>query len=315
MSDDDLRSALESLSNAVASTEGASGASSPHEVVVDTDDLRILLAAHPAESAPRLVDSSRHLAGGPNCPEPCSDHGGTTPAESAPVADGATANGPAVRAIAAEFMARYKGSAEPDEFALSAAEAGLLAALPHLAPVPVADRERVAEALRDVDVLDYASPPAEKSLASSERARVADALAAAGVFRSEAGQVGGYARTGGGSFSTSANPARDGAVALDREAVEDAIRPIESTGSSSRQRALVDAVMELARPEAVVKAEALREAAQVLRDHHTEYDAAAVLNEIAAEMVGECVCGKPIAHVDANPESSDWACRIPGAER
>ena len=53
------------------------------------------------------------------------------------VSDEAVAkNGPAVRAIAAEFMARYKGTSEPDEFALAAAEAGLLAALPHLQPQP-----------------------------------------------------------------------------------------------------------------------------------------------------------------------------------
>jgi hypothetical protein len=67
------------------------------------------------------------------------------------------------------------------------------AAIQHLNPSGVADkatdavmelarpmptREQIAEALREVSVLDYAAPPAENTLSGSERERVADALLA-----------------------------------------------------------------------------------------------------------------------------------------
>lgn len=84
---------------------------------VSNEFLLGLLAAHPAEPAQVVSDEA------------------------------ASSHGPAVRAIASEFMARYKGTPDPDEFALNAAQAGLLAALPLLGPRPLLDREAALQAI------------------------------------------------------------------------------------------------------------------------------------------------------------------------
>ena len=87
-------------------------------------------------------------------------------------------------------------------------------------------------------------------------------------------------------------------------------------------------------PECVSRHRTLVEAERSLRDSRdprmlTIYDAEGrvrgmfrdgkpVTDESVAAVRGEkderrCICGKPIAHVDADPELSDWACRIPEA--
>lgn len=133
---------------------------------------------------------------------------------------------------------------------------------------PVADRERVAEALHAgmVGALHQCYSLCPKRV---EARRLTDALFAAGVFRSEAapGEIGGpplvdmvsesQFEPGGDYYRP-----RSEAVALDREAV---IRAIEHRvyanqyGEVSNVYGAVDAIMALARPEAVVKAEALEE--------------------------------------------------------
>ena len=119
--------------------------------------------------------------------------------------------------------------------------------------VPVADRKRIAYTLARLTGVN-----------EKEGLRLADALFSAGVFRSEA-------------------------VALDRDAVEQVVTVCgfgyASTDDEISARHLgmigntVDRLVALARPEAVVKAEALREAAAYASRQTAEW-----LRERAAEL-------------------------------
>ena len=79
-------------------------------------------------------------------PAVAADEAGSNPAGNP--APSSPHHGPAVCAIASEFMARYKGTPIPDGFALDAAQAGLVAALPHLqGATPAVDREALEQAI------------------------------------------------------------------------------------------------------------------------------------------------------------------------
>jgi hypothetical protein len=137
VSDQSLREALETLVRDRESNNGASAG----DYVIAPYEVRELLAAHPVEPARDRVDLSGHLAGGPNCPQPCPDHGG---AEPAPVVTNKAAT--IARHV---YWEQQAGCTD----GLSAMRAALEAAAPLLGPRPLLDRDAVRRILGDVRAL------------------------------------------------------------------------------------------------------------------------------------------------------------------
>ena len=143
MTDQGLRDALKELRTYCGKYVDDPNAPEAEQLAYDDVAIQLsqMLAKHPAEPVGAAHRATCPTTYGEACDGYCEPVG---------VGDEAARNhGPAVSAIAAEFMARYKGTSTPDEFALDAAQAGLLAALPLLGtrPQPDAAPDSIRDAL------------------------------------------------------------------------------------------------------------------------------------------------------------------------